>query len=157
MRGTELRWMCPGSWVKEVETCSGCWMCFKGKMASLFRIIEYPMLEETHKDYWVQALAPHITIQTQTLCLRVVSQHSLSCSTQCHAHCPGSPPALPWCSSMPFLWATPPPVRSCRPPWVLHLDSLFVFPSIPFLIFSSTKSTDAKARSKKNLVVHRRG
>ena len=53
--------------------------------SSHYRIIEYPKLEGTHKDHWVQPLAPHSTTQTQC---QSSAQHSLSYSTWGCACCP---------------------------------------------------------------------
>jgi len=75
----------------------------------------------THKNHQAQILAPHRTIQNQTVCLRASSKNFLNSIIEGRAHSPGQPVPcpppcgaapvpnpqlpLPWHSSMPFPWA----------------------------------------------------
>ena len=55
---------------------------------SLHRSVEYPELEGTHRDHWVQLPAPHITTQNPNL---MPGSTILNSSTRGCAHCPGQP------------------------------------------------------------------
>lgn len=95
----------------------------RGEVCSLnHRIIEYPGLERTHKDHWVQLLSPHSITHSQTMCLRVLSRYFLNSSSL-------GLWLLPWgaCSSAQSLSGEEcfPDIQLCCSlvpfPWVLSL------------------------------------
>lgn len=95
------------------------------------RIVEYPELEGALEALWVQLLSPHSP--TQTLKLRLVSQHSLS--SGCPRSC-AMPTAL-WGTACPFpnltlLWHS-----SVLFPQILPKTYLMSISSFMFSLFMS--------------------